>query len=147
MSIKPKMIPCAILLASCLLAACSDSQTTSSGSLDREGANEFSAADKQAAKVLSIGNEQALSESEGEGKLGETCSKAIADITEKLRLSGSLTNTQLDALMQAQAYYERQAAKTQAPPSDLPTPDGVEEDEADPTADPRVAIACLRRFQ
>lgn len=147
MTVKLKLIPCAVMALSCLISGCSDSQSTSSGNLNPKNAREFSEADKRAAKALSIGDEQTLAKSEDTGSLGEVCSAAIAGITEKLRLSGSLSDAQLGALAQAQAYYERQIITKKTPDSDdaaEPTPDEGAENPAD---DPRVAIACLRRFQ
>lgn len=79
MTVKLKLIPCAVMALSCLISGCSNSPSTSSGNLNPENAREFSEADKRAAKALSIGDEQTLAKSEDTGSLGEVCSAAIAD--------------------------------------------------------------------
>lgn len=131
-------------------AGCSPSVDSSTTKPEDVDAGVFSAADKAAARALSVGDERGLAEFENNSERARACVDALASMQSKLGGSGNLNATQVRALAQARAYYANQVGPEPTQPHDREIeeeePEFVDE-ESISRNEGRTAIACLRRLQ
>lgn len=131
-------------------AGCSPSVDSSTTKPEDVNARVFSAADKAAARALSVGDERGLAEFEDNSERAKACVDALASMQSKLGGSGNLNATQVRALAQARAYYANQVGPEPTEPDDQQfeeeEPEFVDEQSISRN-EGRTAIACLRRLQ
>lgn len=141
-----------LLFGQTLVAACSPNSPAPSSTSSEGQASEFSAADKAAARALSIGDERSLQNLDNSGERALACADAIEMLGVRLRETGGMTETQLSALDQARMFYARQvppglreASETRKDNEDTVAIEPQER--ADPAQQARIALACLRKLQ
>lgn len=105
---------------------------------------EFSAADKRAAAVLSIGGGAlaSMGNQAGTDQAGD-CARAIATVVERLQTANSLSREQASSLAVVERYYRQRAVDVSAAPTD--TLNAAEAD-GDDERDAALSIACIRNY-
>lgn len=139
---------------SLLLAACLVLLPSCSGGEDRgaeatgESAQEFSQANKSAARALSLSNAGATRQAGSPQEQAALCSQALEALSLRLRDSGTLSDTQLQALGEAKGIYDRrlEGGTPQTAPGGS-SGDRPNEQEANPAEQARIAIGCLQDLQ
>lgn len=121
-------------------AADQSSAILTPGSNDRA----FSAEDKRAAAVLSIGGGALASvgSQSGADQAGE-CARAITTVMERLQNVNSLSREQASSLAVVERYYRQRAVEVSASPTDTVTAAEVDDDDE---RDAALSVACIRNY-
>lgn len=139
----------ALILITLPLAACGSSEPASVPGEMPDRGREFSAADKQAALALSIGNVQALSAETSAYDRSVLCSIALESVQSQLSEGGQLDPQMTAAVDQVRAVYNnrvQQLGKAEGKSAADIAADRQQRAEEIPEASERgqIAIGCLR---
>lgn len=133
------------------LAGCSEGGETLR-TPQAEQSRQFSDADKIAARALSIGNDEAMTNADSPYAQALLCKNGVDIIADRISQAGGFGEQQMQGIELAQAYYDRQVRSLAA--SEGKSASEIEgdleqtaTDNPDVGANARIAIACLQNLQ
>lgn len=135
-----------------VLTACSGNPSAGSIAVPQESTRQFSQADKDAARALSLGNNSTVAKAGTPYAQAILCSAAIESVAARFRGSGSLSEQQMHLIAEAKGIYDRRSreiAKGEGM-SDNDIQRDVQQaaaENSDLGDNARAALACLQRLQ